>query len=134
MKFPRLLEDLASITLLCVCVCVCVWEVESDFINGYGTMGRIFIHYVEQILEDCVQFQPHTKWGKAEIISSKIRNQARVSTLLTLIQHSIEFSSQINKKGERREKERERERTWFMIVLVGLSEETMRGGRWAENL
>jgi hypothetical protein len=35
--------------------------VESDFINGYGTMGRIFIHYVEQILEDCVQFQPHTK-------------------------------------------------------------------------
>jgi hypothetical protein len=30
----------------------------------------------------------HTKWRKTEIISSKVKNETRVSTLSTLIQYS----------------------------------------------
>jgi hypothetical protein len=39
----------------------------------------------------------HTKWRKTENISSKTRNETKVSTLSTLIQHSHGIPSQINK-------------------------------------
>jgi hypothetical protein len=40
-----------------------------------------------------------TKWGKT--ISSKVRNKTRVSTLSTLIKHSLGIPSQSNKAGRR---------------------------------
>jgi hypothetical protein len=44
--------------------------------------------------------QLHAKWGKTEIISSKVRNETRVSTLFTLIQHSPGVPSQSNVRQE----------------------------------
>jgi hypothetical protein len=45
--------------------------------------------------------QQHTKWGKAETISPKVRNETKVSTLPTLTQHS----SGILARTRRQEKE-----------------------------
>jgi hypothetical protein len=45
--------------------------------------------------------QHYKKWGKTEIISSKVRKDARVSTLSTLIQHNLGILSQSNKTGTR---------------------------------
>jgi hypothetical protein len=40
-------------------------------------------------------------WGKTKVISFKVRNKKRVSTLSTLIQDSLEIPSQRNKTGRR---------------------------------
>jgi hypothetical protein len=40
------------------------------------------------------------KWGKTKNISSKVRNETRVFTLPSLIQHSLGIPSQNNKKEE----------------------------------
>jgi hypothetical protein len=45
--------------------------------------------------------QHHTKWGKTKTISSKVRNETRVSTLFTLIQNSLGISNHNNKIGRR---------------------------------
>jgi hypothetical protein len=45
--------------------------------------------------------QHHTKWLKIETISSKVRNETRMSTFLTLIQHSLAIPSQNNRTGRR---------------------------------
>jgi hypothetical protein len=42
----------------------------------------------------------HAKWGKTEAISSKVRNETRVSTLSTLIQQSVGIPSQSIKQEE----------------------------------
>jgi hypothetical protein len=44
--------------------------------------------------------QHHTEWGVTEIIFSKIRTEARVFTLSTLIQRNYVIPSQRNKAGE----------------------------------
>jgi hypothetical protein len=44
------------------------------------------------------------KWGKIEIISSKLRNKSRVSTLSTLIQYRARILSKSNKARERSQK------------------------------
>jgi hypothetical protein len=43
----------------------------------------------------------HPKWAKTETISSKDMYETRVSTLFTLIQHSLEIPSQTNTRGRR---------------------------------
>jgi hypothetical protein len=48
--------------------------------------------------------QRHTKWGKTETISSKVRNERRVSTHPTLIQHGFRIPSQRNKIGGRNQR------------------------------
>jgi hypothetical protein len=48
--------------------------------------------------------QHHTKWGKIEIISSKVRSETRVSTLSTVIQHSLGIPIQSNKTGRRKKR------------------------------
>jgi hypothetical protein len=45
--------------------------------------------------------QYHTKWGKIETISSKVRNETRVFTLFTVIQHILIIPSQSNKTGRK---------------------------------
>jgi hypothetical protein len=44
--------------------------------------------------------QHHTKWGKTETISSKVRNETRVSTFSTLIKYGLGNPSQSNKTGK----------------------------------
>jgi hypothetical protein len=56
---------------------------------------------------DKLYSQHHTKWGKTETISSKIRNKARVSTLPTLIQPSSGIPN--HKTGERNKRDSNRE-------------------------
>jgi hypothetical protein len=45
--------------------------------------------------------QHHTKWEKNESISSKVRNETRVSNLSTFIQHSFGIPSKSSKIGRR---------------------------------
>jgi hypothetical protein len=45
----------------------------------------------------------HIKWEKTKTISSKVRNETRMSTLSTLIQHCLGIPNQSNYM-ERREK------------------------------
>jgi hypothetical protein len=45
--------------------------------------------------------QHHTKWGKTETISFKVRNEKRVSTPSTHIRPRLGISSQSNKTGKR---------------------------------
>jgi hypothetical protein len=47
--------------------------------------------------------------GKNEIISSKVKNKTRVSTLLTLIQYSTGIPNQNNKTRERNKRDSNRE-------------------------
>jgi hypothetical protein len=44
--------------------------------------------------------QQHTKWQRTETISSNVRNETRVSTLSTLIQHSLEFLTRAVRQEE----------------------------------
>jgi hypothetical protein len=55
---------------------------------------------------------------KNETISSKIRNEARMSTLPMVIQHSAGNPSKSNKTGERKAKDSNREEG-NQIVLIG---------------
>jgi hypothetical protein len=52
--------------------------------------------YIQQVYS-----QHHINWGKTKAISSKIRNETRVSTLSTLTQHRLVIPSQRNKTGRR---------------------------------
>jgi predicted transcriptional regulator len=49
------------------------------------------------------------KWGRSKIVSSYVRNEARVSTLPTLIQYSTGIPMQSSKKRERKERDSNRE-------------------------
>ena len=44
--------------------------------------------------------QHHIQWWKAEIISSKMRNKTKMSTLGTFIQHSIASCNHSNQTGK----------------------------------
>jgi hypothetical protein len=45
--------------------------------------------------------QHHTQWRKTDNILSKVRKEPRVSTLSTLIQHSLRIPSQSSNTGRR---------------------------------
>jgi hypothetical protein len=55
--------------------------------------------------------------GKTETISSKIRDEVRVFTPPTLIQHSIEIPIQSNKTGERNTKNSNREGRSQIVLM-----------------
>jgi hypothetical protein len=44
--------------------------------------------------------QHHIKWGKTEAISYKVRNEKRVSTLTTPVQHSLGILARVIKQEE----------------------------------
>jgi hypothetical protein len=52
--------------------------------------------------------QHHKKWGETETISFKVRNEKRVSTFSTLIQHSLGIPTQSNKTGRRNKRNTKR--------------------------
>jgi hypothetical protein len=55
--------------------------------------------------------------GKTETISSKIRDEVRVFTPRTLIQHSIGIPIQSNKTGERNTKNSNREGRSQIVLM-----------------
>jgi hypothetical protein len=56
--------------------------------------------------------------AKTETIASKIRNEAKVSTVSTLIWHCAGIPSQSNKTGERNSRDSNRERRSEIVKLI----------------
>jgi hypothetical protein len=61
--------------------------------------------------------QHHTKCGKTETISSKVRNEIRVSTLSTLMQHNFRIPNQTNKTGRRNKRNSNRKERSEIIPI-----------------
>lgn len=76
-----------------------------------GYRMNLYQHNISVLRQ--IQSQHHTEWGKAEIISSNIRNKTKMSTFKTLTQHSIGSLSQSNKARERSQTEEEKRRSYY---------------------
>jgi hypothetical protein len=63
---------------------------------------RMYLNLINTIYNKTIA--NHTKWGKAETLSHKVRNETRVSTVSILIQHNFGIPSQSNETGRRNKK------------------------------
>jgi hypothetical protein len=72
-------------------------EIEGIYIN-------IIKIYIQQ-----THSQRHTKWGKPEAISSKVRDETRFPTFLILVQYSLRIPRQNKKKRESYKSDLDRE-------------------------
>jgi hypothetical protein len=60
----------------------------------------LYINFISCYVAE-IYNQHHTKWGKTETISSKVRNETKAYSLPTLIQYGTGIPSQSNKAKER---------------------------------
>ena len=73
-----------------------IYEENSPEIGHRGTLPQYNKGHIWQ-----THSKHHSQWGKTENISSKIRNETRMSTLITIIQNSFWSPSHGNQRKKR---------------------------------